>query len=704
MRKRKSAKNKFFDFLVRNKENIVNLIVILIIWGFLLSYFKPSLILSGTTLSGGDTPSHNYLVKYLRDYLLPRGRVIGWSPGWWAGFPMFQFYFFFPYMMAALLSYIIPMEIAFKIVTVSGPFLLPLTAFFGLKKMKSEFPIPILGSVFMLPFLFLEKNSMWGGNIPSLLAGEISVSISIAFFILFMGLLYRDVERGKMSLWTPIVFSLVIFTHLTTAMLAGTSAIFFLITKNKKTFTKNFKLLFKIFLITFLITAFWTLPMIYKIPYSVGFGEDWNINIFDTFPTEALIYFGLGIFGVMFGVKNLVEKKDKKILYICFMFLLSLFLFFNAYHFNLVNIRFWPFLYLIPLILAAFGLGNIIKNVKGNWILVIVIVILMIWWTNESTAYIDHWIEWNYSGFESKTTWPVYREIYETLKDTTGRAANDLADINNQFGSPRCFESLPYFANKPVIEGGIVQSGLSSIFTYYIQCEDSHHCAGYPRIVTPTSYNLTAATEHLKLYNVKYFVAIWDQVKKDLNKSSEWNLVKKIKDYEIYELTTNNGKYIYVPENVPNLMKKDDWKIKSFNWYRDINNLDTPIVFVKKPDKESQERFSIRISDLSELKKQKINNNCTIREEIKNEEIKFTTNCIGKPHIIKISYFPNWKVEGADKIYLVSPDFMLVYPNQKNVRIYYGWIWIDILSTILSVIGICIVLVYPFRKRMGVVI
>jgi len=46
---------------------IINLSVMLFIFVFLISYFKPELILSKTTISGGDTDSHSYLVYYLRD-------------------------------------------------------------------------------------------------------------------------------------------------------------------------------------------------------------------------------------------------------------------------------------------------------------------------------------------------------------------------------------------------------------------------------------------------------------------------------------------------------------------------------------------------------------------------------------------------------------------------------------------------------------
>ena len=40
-------------------------------------------------------------------------------------------------------------------------------------------------------------------------------------------------------------------------------------------------------------------------------------------------------------------------------------------------------------------------------------------------------------------------------------------------------------AGKPVLEGGLVNSALGSMYAYTIQGETSRTCAGFPPIVTP---------------------------------------------------------------------------------------------------------------------------------------------------------------------------------------------------------------------------
>ena len=113
LRNKNLASNNFdmslFKMLSKNREVIINLSIIVSIFIFLLRFFKPELLLEKTMISGGDTASQYYPAKYLADYLLPHGKIIGWSPGWYAGIPIFQFYFPLPFILIALIAYMIPL-------------------------------------------------------------------------------------------------------------------------------------------------------------------------------------------------------------------------------------------------------------------------------------------------------------------------------------------------------------------------------------------------------------------------------------------------------------------------------------------------------------------------------------------------------------------------------------------------------------------
>ncbi|MFV2041230.1 MAG: 6-pyruvoyl-tetrahydropterin synthase-related protein, partial [Candidatus Hydrothermarchaeales archaeon] len=240
-----------------DKQKLVDAMVLVIIFAFLLSYFTPQLLLSKTITTGGDTASHYYSAYFMKNSLLPAGKVVGWTPGNYAGFPMFQFYFFLPFLTMALLSYLIPLQIAFKLVSVLGIFLLPAAAYFGMKAMKFRFPIPAFSAVFMLPFLFMEANSMWGANIPSTLAGEFSFSISMALTLIFLGVLYGEMEKteGRRSLPLIILLVLITLTHVYTLLFVVATSAYFLAERSREKLARNIVFLFKIYFTAFLLTS-----------------------------------------------------------------------------------------------------------------------------------------------------------------------------------------------------------------------------------------------------------------------------------------------------------------------------------------------------------------------------------------------------------------------------------------------------------------
>jgi hypothetical protein len=453
-------------------------------------------------------------------------------------------------------------------------------------------------------------------------------------------------------------------------------------------------------LLSFLLIGFWLVPLLAKLEYTSNYGRDWALSLESWYPKEAILF---GVFAFL-GIAFALRSKDKRIGYFLFVILITFFGFSFAETLKTANVRFWPIQYLFFLLIAAYGLGEIAKKIKFYQVIPVILVIATILWLNSSVSFTGYWIKWNYEGFESKPAWPIYKGINDILTNTPGRAYCDLSDENDKFGTPRAFESLPYFSGKPTLEGVYAQSTVTVPFISYTQCEISHHCAGIPTVAgveRTTTYNIEDGTKHLKILNVKYLIAIYDRLKQDLGNSSDWKLLETFDRWQVYELLTHDGKYVTVPKYEPNLMqvKGNEWKKISLDWWTDLGKVDVPVAFIKEKSQEESSEFKTEISDLSQLKRIAIDDSCVISEEVLNEEIRFNTTCIGKPHIISMSYYPNWKVEGADRIYLVSPSFMLVFPKQKDVRIYYGTTASDLIGTLVSIFGLLFTIFYLVKNK-----
>ena len=184
-----------------------------------------NLLFTETTTTGGDTGAHIALPAYLQT-LLSHGHISGWDPGWYDGYSLYTFYFVLPDLFAAVGGWIIPYDVAFKLITVLGSVLLPICAWACGRLFRLRPPIPTVMAALTLPFLFDYTFTIYGGNLFSTLAGEYAYSFSLSLAILFLGLFSRvrsraaPVGRGPASCW-PCASS----SHIIPGMLALAGAV-----------------------------------------------------------------------------------------------------------------------------------------------------------------------------------------------------------------------------------------------------------------------------------------------------------------------------------------------------------------------------------------------------------------------------------------------------------------------------------------------
>jgi hypothetical protein len=130
-----------------------------------------------------------------------------------------------------------------------------------------------------------------------------------------------------------------------------------------------------------------------------------------------------------------------------------------------------------------------------------------------------------------------------------------------------------------------------------------------------------------------------------------------------------------------------DWRDAIVNWYLNPPDLTTPVVF-DQGEAALQKFASITANGVTNPPEVPVQTDGTVTNEVLgNETLSFDTTAIGEPHWIKISYFPNWHVKGAEGPYLVSPSFMMVIPTQNHVTLYYGRTTANTVGQTFEVIG-----------------
>jgi len=673
------------------------------VFAFLLCYFEPTLLFSKTITTGGDTGSHYYTAAYLRDYLLPRGKISGWCQGNLAGFPMLQNYFPLPFLLMALLSAVIPLEISFKLITVLGTFLLPVCTYLYFRLLKQPFPVPAIGAVFTLPFLFMEGNSMWGGNIPSTLAGTFCYSLGFALTILWLGQLYRVMTERRGRLTCAILLALIGMCHGYTLLFAVFTSIFFLFTR--KQIAQNLRTLLHIHVLGFFLMAFWLIPLLAFLPYTTRFSILWIF--FDLkqigreiFPVILYPFIGLGILGSIWAVTRKFRSPERTALkpwgYVWFSALCGVALYWIGYKIGVVDIRFLPFLQFFLVMAGAWVFLWIAPFRKSAVLSALMALMLTFLWVDDRETFIRNWIHSNYMGFESRRLWEPFMSVNRFLKGTPNdsRVVYEHSMIHQGAGTVRAFESLPFFSGRSTLEGVYIQGSLSVPFIFYLQSEISQRASTPIPDYSYSRFNLKKGVEHLSLFNVREIIAAEPETQDSIKASKAFQFRYRSGPYEVYELTSGSGKYVTPVRYRPVLVSEGDWRRLFYRWFR-LGDLSVPLVFKEGADEKERQRFhDLAAVDVQCLPREPVSPGSGLAETVREEEIVIEGATPGEPLLIKVSYHPNWKVEGADRIYLASPAFMLIYPESRRVRLYYGRTWPDYVGAVMTGLGILYMLFF----------
>ena len=684
------------SIIKKNNANLVSLIVSVIILGivyfFLFSKIPFRLVLSNNLVSGGDTGSHNY-VAYYSSKIFPK--LKWWSPDWYAGFPFLYFYPPFLYYLVAFFNKIqlIPWNIGLKIATLVGTLLLPILVYLCLKILDFKYPIPVLGSVFSLFFIFLEKFTIYGGNFPSTLAGEFSYSLGFGLFFVFAALLIKGKEKKNLWLFNSLLLSLMAVIHPFSVIMAVIFGfLIFLESAIKRNAKDVFFYLLKVYGLGFLLSAFWSLPFLMLLPYTAKMNWTRTIKLDELFPSTLIIFEIIAVLTIIFSL--FFKEKRKKILVFILILIAALVPYFVLNNSSIWNTRFLPFFLMTMIIISAIGVGTgyqflqektaklfqrkkiFINEFIFSLFLIVTSYFLIFGYLNSTISFIPFWLKWNYEGFEAKGEWNKVVELNEYLKSLPdGRVMWEYRSEYDKFGTPRILENLPIWTGKPTFEGLLIESGISSYFHFINQAETTQ---------TPTSavagfeypaFNFENGSKHLKFFGANYFVAYTPEIKQLSEKYFE--KLKEVNDFAIYKIP--DSEIVEVLKEIDLKPKTKDWIDESISWYKGMN-FERPIVFYQNLKEFQTIKNSLKKTEPREGSVEVIS--------ISDDSLTFTTQNLGQPHLIKISYFPGWKVTGAKGPFLISPSFMMVIPFQNEVTLKYGYNFWDKVGFTLSLISV----------------
>jgi Flp pilus assembly protein TadD len=664
--------------VIRGLRLAIDLIALAAAVGFTGSYFPPSLMLLPTITSGGDMASHYYPAAYFRDVLLPRGQMMGWCWGNYAGYPLFQFYFPLAFVGMAALSAFVPLTIAFKLVTVAGNLILPVCAYACLRLLGTPFPGPALAALSTLCFQFMEANSMWGGNLPSMLAGEFTFSLGFALSLVFVGSFRRSVETGRGWPLNAALVAVIGLFHGYPLLWGGLVSLLQLFTT--RGWWRRVGLLLCVHGLAILLMAFWLFQLLGYAPWSTAFNVTWIFTGWrDQFaqtlppilwPPAVIAVVSALLLALRCAWRREPYPRDVAILWGATA--ISVLFFYTAFSFHVVDIRFLPFFQIGLCLAAAAGAGRLLSALPWPEVWPVAAVLATLPFVQSQVKSIPAWIDWNYSGFESKRSWPVFRDINRHLDGDfrDPRVVYEHSLANESLGTVRAFENLPLFSGRSTLEGLYMQSSVTTPFVFFVQSEISKEISCPLPEWGCSRLDLDRGLEHLRMFNVSQFIVRSPILKELVRGHPGLEREASFGEYEIHRVRGNDGRYAVPLPTAPSLVRTPDWKVASYRWFKGAGPADPVPVFAQQVSEEEAGRFAAVFDELpKELPRQPLGKVPALEEELDTGRITLTGARTGHPILIRMSYHPRWRALTGERIWLAGPSFMLVFPRGERVEL-----------------------------------
>lgn len=657
-------------------------------------YMRPDRIFLANTPAGGDMGAHVLVPAYLRDTLLPDGRFMGWSNDWYAGFPILYFYFPLPAFAIVGLDLFLPYGVAFKIVTVLGLMALPVASYVFARGMGFARSVSLVAGIAGGTFVFMESFSIFGGNTLSTLAGEYSFSWSFALSFAYLGVLMRDVREGRgFTVRAGVLLALTALSHLITTLVVVVVSLPLLFRKRAA------GPLVGSWALGFALAAFWAIPLLASIAYTTDM-QWWPVQGFDpVFPRELWPILVLATAGLVYAAWRRVILGPAialLVLPVVGYFAIQFIDFRKLY-----NARLLPFWYYTAFILAGVAVGALAKSIGqrtrgGRDARMVAAAVGGVFFLAIGALGIDKapkWAGWNYSGYEGKAAyafgedgspilqtdyWAEYSGLMEALDELPpGRVMWEANSDLNRYGTPMALMLTGYWSEgHPSMEGLLFESSLSTPFHFLNASEVSERPSNPIPGLPYAGLDFDRAVQHLGLFDVAYYVS-FTETATEAAKAHGLDVIAQPEPFTVFELPSSD--LVDIGRYEPAVWAGDEpFFDAAVEWYDDVSGLDRWLV-ADGPDSWT------RIESATDSSRRSVDISGAVSDVLlEDHRISFRTSAVGAPHLVKVSWFPNWAVTGAEGPYRAAPSLMIVVPTQEEVVLEFRDRWAERLGKLVT--------------------
>lgn len=348
---------------------------------------------------------------------------------------------------------------------------------------------------------------------------------------------------------------------------------------------------------------------------------------------------------------------------------------------------------------------------------------------SSNDGFVDGWARWNFTGYEGKSAYGEYYDIVQTMKSLgedpnlgCGRALWENNGELNKYGTTMSLMLLPHWTDGCIgsMEGLFFEAAGSTPYHFITAAAMSKQSSNPVRELRYDNNDATIGLRYLQELGVKYFMGFTPEAIAQASQQEGLVEVARSGPWVVYRV---QGSDIVVPlatqpviVNMSSDNPRERWLEVGTSWFQHPDIWQTPIadsgpeswqrvdveidLALREGEPDSPSRRVDVVRPSSPVQSVPLDPVVVSDVEIGQESIEFSVDKVGVPVLVRVSYFPNWKVEGATGPYRVAPNMMVVVPTSTSVKLHYGWTFIDYFAYMLTFIGI-VWIVIARRNKSG---
>lgn len=345
-------------------------------------------------------------------------------------------------------------------------------------------------------------------------------------------------------------------------------------------------------------------------------------------------------------------------------------------------------------------------------------------------GFVDGWARWNFSGYEAKTAYGEYYDLVQTMKSIgetkgCGRALWENYSENNRYGTTMALMLLPFWTDGCIAssEGLFFEASGTTPYHFLAAGAMSKQSSNPVRELRYVNNDPNVGVRYLQELGISYYMAATPEAVSKAEAFAESDgsltLIDTAGPWHIYAVSNSD---VVVPLSTNPVVvgrrggdQRERWLEVGSSWLQnpaewpalpassgppEWQRADVEVDLTRRSGEPGSDSRRVDIvSFVDDIVPTTFEPTKVSDVVIEDESVSFSVTDVGKPVLVRVSYFPNWRAQGAQGPYRVAPNMMVVVPTAREVKLSFEPSAVDRFAYVLSAVGVACFFVIWRRER-----